>query len=183
MDRVRSVVSSRESMTYTGPFDSLNSQASFDLIAGPNPTMPRLVPGKNKQSASEDTEYLATKLLEFCNFYQLHIFCDSVQLQYIGTDSYDSQTMLADISLTLTSLKTVSNYKGKVIVLMPDDLYSRYIEFLSLLAPDAITWSFPLVTLFFHALPSNLREAMQSGRYVLPNLSTLLTSHPQEQEL
>ena len=74
----------------------------------------------------------------------------------------------------------VSNYKAKVIVLMPDDLYSRYIEFLSLLAPDAITWSFPLVTLFFHALPSNLREAMQSGRYVLPNLSTLLTSHPQE---
>ena len=163
MDRVRSVVSSRESMTYTGPFDSLNSQASFDLIAGPNPTMPRLVPGKNKQSASEDTEYLATKLLEFCNFYQLHIFCDSVQLQYIGTDSYDSQKMLTDISLVLTSLKIISNHKGKVIVLTPDDLYSRYIEFLPLLVPNTMTWSLFLVTLFFHALPSELQEAVQSG--------------------
>ena len=102
--------------------------------------MPRLVPGKNKQSASEDTEFLVTKLLEFYNFYQLHIFCDSVQLQYIGTDSYDSQKMLTDIALALTSLKIISNHKGKVIVLTPDDLYSRYIELLPLLAPNAMTW-------------------------------------------
>ena len=91
--------------------------------------------------------------------------------------------MLADISLASTSLKMISNHKGKVIVLTPDDLYSRYIELLPLLAPNAMTWSFPLVTLFFHALPSELQETMQSGGYVLPDLSTLLTSHLQEQEL
>ena len=90
MDRIRSVVSSRESMTYTGPLDFLDSQSQFDLIFGPTPTMLCLAPGKNKQCASEDTEYLATKLLEFCNFCQLNIFCDSVQLQYVGTDLYDS---------------------------------------------------------------------------------------------
>ena len=31
-------------MTYTGPFDFLDSQASLDLIFGPNPTMFRLAP-------------------------------------------------------------------------------------------------------------------------------------------
>ena len=77
-------------MTYTRPFDFLDSHASFDLIFEENPTMLRLTPGKYKQCASEDTEYLAIKLFEFCNFCQLHIFCDSVQLQCIGTESYDS---------------------------------------------------------------------------------------------
>ena len=48
--------------------------------------------------------------------------------------------MLADISLALRSLKMISNHKGKVIFLTSDELYSRYIEFLPLLAPNAMTW-------------------------------------------
>ena len=95
--------------------------------------MIRLVPGKNKQYVSEDTEYLALKLLEFCNSCQLHIFCDSVKLRYVGTELYDSQKLRSDISLALTSLKMILNHKGKFIVLTPDDLYSRFIEFLPLL--------------------------------------------------
>ena len=104
--------------------------------------------------------YLVTKLHAFCNFYQLNIFCDSVQLQYIGTDTYSSQKMLADISLDLSSLKMISNHTGKVVVLTPDEIYSRYIEFLLLLAPNAMTWSSSLVALCFHALPSDLQEAV-----------------------
>jgi len=84
--------------------------------------------------------YLATKLHAFCNFCQLHIFCDSVQLQYVGTDTYDSQKMLADISLALTPLKMISNHKEKVVDLTPDGIYSRYIELLPLLVPNAMTW-------------------------------------------
>ena len=91
--------------------------------------------------------------------------------------------ILTDISLALTPLKAISNHKGKVVVLTQDDLYSCYIEFLPLLAPNAMTWSFSLVTLFFHALPSELQEAVQSGEYVLPDLSTLLNSYLQEQKL
>ena len=91
--------------------------------------------------------------------------------------------MLADISLALSSLKMISTHKGKIVVLTPDDLYSRYIEFLPLLTSNAMTWSFSLVTLFFHALPSELQVAVQSGVYGLPDLSTLLTSSLQEQKL
>ena len=80
MNRIRSVVTSRGSMTYTGPMNFLDSQDSFDLIFGSHHTMLRLTSGKNRQCASEDTVYLATKLLEFCNFCQLHLFCDSFQL-------------------------------------------------------------------------------------------------------
>ena len=85
--------------------------------------------------------------------------------------------MLAGISLALSSLNMISTHKGKLVVLTLDDIYSRYIEFLPLLTPNAMTWSFSLVTLFFHALPSELQEAVHLGGYVLPDLSTLLTSY------
>ena len=48
--------------------------------------------------------------------------------------------MLADISLALSSLKMISTHKGKLVVLTPDDIYSRYIEFLPLLVPNTMTW-------------------------------------------
>ena len=33
----------------------------------------------------EEIEYLATKVLVFSDIYQIRIFCDSVQLQYVST--------------------------------------------------------------------------------------------------
>jgi len=162
MDRIRSVVTSRGSMTYTGPLNLLDSQDSFDLIFGSNPTMLRLTSGKNRQCAS-DTVYLATELHEFCNFCQLHIFCDSVQLQYVGTETYDSQKMLADICLALSSLKMISTHKGKLVFLTLDDLYSRYIEFLPLLASNTMTWSFSLVTFFSMRFPLSCKKLCSQG--------------------
>ena len=46
MDRIRSVVTSRGSMTYTGPMNFLDSQDSFNLIFGSHPTILRLTSGK-----------------------------------------------------------------------------------------------------------------------------------------
>ena len=77
---------------------------------------------------NEDTEYFVERLLKFLQFCQLHFFCDAVQLQYIGTKSYGSYTMLADISLTLSSLKMVSHYKGRTTLLTHDDLFSRFCQ-------------------------------------------------------
>ena len=70
--------------------------------------------------------------------------------------------------------------RNKKISLTPDDLFSRFTEYLPLLSPNAMTWSFCLVTLFFHAIPSELQEAVQLGGYVFPNISTLTTSLLQE---
>lgn len=77
----------------------------------------------------------------------------------------------------------ISNQKGRVIVLSPNGLYSRFIELLPLFAPNAMTWLFSLVTLFSNTLPSELQEAVQQGEYYLSNLSTLLTSNLQKQKL
>ena len=55
--------------------------------------------------------------------------------------------------------------------LTPDDLFNRYTKFLPLLSQNALTWSFTLVTLFFHALSLELHEAVRFGGYILPDRS------------
>ena len=74
----------------------------------------------------------------------------------------------------------ISTHRGGHFSLIPDDLYSHFVEFLPLLSPNAMTWSFYLVTLFFDAFPSELQEAVQLRGYVLPDLSTLVTSTLQD---
>ena len=49
-----------------------------------------------------DTKYLESKLAEYCNLCQLHLFCDIVQLQYVGTKPYDTHRMLHSIYLDLS---------------------------------------------------------------------------------
>ena len=81
--------------------------------------------------------------------------------------------MMSDISLTLSNLKL--EYRGNVITLTPDYIYRRYIQYLPLLPSDTMIWYFRLVTLFYHALPLDLQDAIVKDRYELPNLSLLLT--------
>jgi len=69
--------------------------------------MIHLTPRKKDQCATKDTEYLHSKVFEFCNLFRLHIFCDSVQLKHVGMDVYDSQKILAGISFTLSKLKVI----------------------------------------------------------------------------
>ena len=78
-----------------------------------------------------DREYhdLITKLNELCNLCRLHIFCHSVQLKYVGTDVYDFQKILADISLALSKLNMVYSVRGKEISLTSDDLLVILLRF------------------------------------------------------
>ena len=91
MDRVRSVSLSCGVTTYTGSLGFLDSRSSFDTVFGDDPTMLRLTSRNKGVCASEDTEYLRLKVIGFSNLVRLHIFCDSVQLKYVGTEDYDSQ--------------------------------------------------------------------------------------------
>ena len=118
--------------------------------------MIHIITRNQRQYTSEDIEYLTSKVLAFCDLYHLLMFYNSVQLKHVGISSYDLQNMLADISRTLSNLKMVYKYRGKKILPTPGDLFSRYTEFVPLLSPNALTWSFCLVTLFFHALPLEL---------------------------
>ena len=61
-------------MTYTGPIDFLDFQASFDDIFGNDPAMLRHTNRSKGQYATEDTDYFRQKVYVFCNLCRLHIF-------------------------------------------------------------------------------------------------------------
>ena len=140
IDRVHSVAISGGFMTYIGPLDFLDFQSSFDTGFGDDPTMLRLNSRNRGQYTGEDTEYFRSKVIAFSNICRLNLLCDSVQLEYIGTEDYDSQNIFADISLALSKLKMNYIFRKKQIYLTPDDLFGRFTEFLPLLSPNAMTW-------------------------------------------
>ena len=72
----------------------------------------RLLQQQNNRCVTENIEYLSVKLFAFYRLYQFYIFYDAVQLQYVGTKSYESHKILADIFIALTSLKWFHNIEG-----------------------------------------------------------------------
>ena len=122
--------------TYTRSLDFLDDQQSFENIFGPNPVM--LIISARFSRAIKDSEILRSKLLDICSLSHLYMFCDIVQLQYAGTTMYDSNQIMSDISLALSTLKLEYRYKGNLISLTPYNLYRRYIQYLPLLPSNAI---------------------------------------------
>ena len=119
MDRVRSIALLGDVMTFAGSLNFLDSQDNFDIIFCDDSTMLNIIPRKKGQCATQNTEYLISKVNELCNLCRLHLFCDSVQQKYVGTDVYDSQKVLSDISLALSKLKMVYSVRVKNISLTP----------------------------------------------------------------
>ena len=106
-----------------------------------------LIISARSSRAIEDSENLCSKLLVLCSLSRLHIFCDIVQLQYVGTATYDSNQIMSNISFTLSYVKLEYCFKG-LITLTADDLYRFYIQYLPLLLSDDMTRTFSLVSLF-----------------------------------
>ena len=75
---------------YLGLVDFRNNQQSSDSIFGINPVMLRVSKRAANTYAIEDTKYLGNKQTEYCDLFQLQLFCDIVQLQYVGTNTYDT---------------------------------------------------------------------------------------------
>ena len=109
---------------------------------------------------------MASKITNYYDLCQLHLFCNIVKLQYIGTKTYDTHRMLHDIYLTLSDLKLVSKVNGKSISLTPNTLYQRFIESSPLLPLNATSWSFSIVAVFYNALNVELQEAIRLDRHI-----------------
>lgn len=125
--------------------------------------------------AIEEFDTLQSKLLTLYSQSQLHIFCNIVQLQDVGTENYISNQMTPDISIALSNLKPEFEFKGKLINLTPDDLYRRYIQLLPLLSSNVISKSFKLSTLFPTLFLLTCKILILKEGYILPTFS-LLTS-------
>ena len=124
---------------------------------------------------SEDTEYLRTKLTEFCDIYQLHPLWNIVPLQYLDIDSYTTYRILNDIYLALSGLKLVSKVNEKLVSVTTDTLYTHFIEFLPVFPPDATNWSrHPC----YNTLSVELQETIRLNIYIYPIIQPSLLFLP-----
>ena len=73
MHRVRTSVASGRLLTYLGPMNFLDNQASFVSVFGLNPVMLRVCKRATDTFVIEDTEYLTSKLGNYCDTCQLHL--------------------------------------------------------------------------------------------------------------
>ena len=96
---------------YNGPLDLLNNQSSFDNIFGIAPEM--LLITARSSRAIEESDTLRSKIDKMCSLSHLYMFYNIVQLQYVGTDTYDSNQMMSDISKALSSFKIEFQLRGK----------------------------------------------------------------------
>ena len=78
IDHVRFVATSTGVITFTGPLNTLDTPSSFDHIFRLNSIMIQIIPRSKRQCTTEETEYLASKVLAFCNLCRLHIFCNCI---------------------------------------------------------------------------------------------------------
>ena len=129
MDRVRQSISSVGVTTYLGSLNFLDRQVSFNSIFGLYPAILRVSKRVADTCVIEDTEYLATRLTKYCDLCQFHLFCSIIELKFVGTENYDTYGMMHDIYSALSRLTLVSKVNGKIIFLVPDALYQRFIEF------------------------------------------------------
>ena len=126
MDRVRKSVASVGVTTYLGSLEFLDCQTTFDSIFGPTPIMLRVSKRAAGTYTTEETDYLANKLNKYCDLCQLHLFCSIIELQLVGTKTYNTHRMMDDIYLALSGLKLNFVHDKKYVSITPDTLYQRY---------------------------------------------------------
>ena len=123
MDRFSSSVVSAGLTTYLESMDFGDNQYSFTSIFGPNPTIIRIDRCEVGSCATEETEYLRQKLSNFCDLYRFHLLYNIIQLQYVGTYTYNTYRLLQDICLDISSLKLETKINGKLNSLIPYLVY------------------------------------------------------------
>jgi len=74
MDRVRSVAPFTRVMTFTGPLNVLDAHSSLNKMFGLAPTMIQIIKHTKRQRTTEETDYLTSKMLAFCNLCLLQFF-------------------------------------------------------------------------------------------------------------
>ena len=170
-------------MTFAGPINFLDFQSSFDFDFGStNPSIFRLsseiTSSAPRKKWNISRKIFSPSMISVNSIYIVTQYISSMLLQQLMTPRKYSLIFI----LYYPPSRLFLSIEGGLFI-SPLTTYSVIILNSPLLFPNSMTWLFNLVTLFFNSLPLELQEAVQLGRYTLPDLSTLTNSFSQEREL
>ena len=151
MDRVWFSSASDRLITYFGPLDFLDNQRSFDSAFGPTPVMLCVskkagvrVPSRKLNIWRVRWQTIATYFssIYFTTLLSCNMSAPRLTILIVCCMIYILLFLTSNLYLMLT---------GKLFPLHPIP-YINVIEFSPFLPPNATSWSFSLVTLFYNAL-------------------------------
>jgi len=151
---------------YFGPFTFLDNQVAFDNVFRAAPRILCSVLLRESSVLKEDID----GFFDNCKF---DIFVTSCR-SYVGVLSRESdiQAMHAACK-SICGLRMKEKVNGRIVVLNPDVLFSKFMEITPLLPDDASKWSTQLCSAYFNELTPELRVRMENDNFVMPALNQL----------
>jgi hypothetical protein len=157
--------------TYTGTYDFMNDQASF------NKTFP------SRTFASCNDDALVAEMNQFIDLCMLEVLLQLIRIDYVGDLSPSLTSSTIGLTTALRNLKmrtpgdlTSSNPSN------PDDLFRAFADIATQLNETTSSWGITLAHQFHAALPTEYREDIEANdvnRYQLPDPAMLTTKAKQ----
>ena len=158
---------------YFGPFTFLDNQVAFDDVFGAAPTILGPLPLKDASVLKEDID----DFVDHCKF---DIFMASCRSYYVGVENSESDIQATHAACkSICELRMEEKVNGRIIVLNPDVLFSKFMEITPLLPDNASKWSTQLCSAYFNALTPELRARMENDSFIMPALNQLNTKKDQ----
>jgi hypothetical protein len=165
--------------SYFGPLDFADNNLTFSSVFGQQPTLLRVTKRANVTSGNsvEDADTVKKLLLQYFDRCKLDVFIDLCHSNYVGSESsLDETKAVSAIAKNITKLKMQYNAKpGLLRTIHPNDLYSKYLQFIPSLPDDPSIWNFVLCVTYYDALTEELKTKMSAEKFVMPMLHSLVT--------
>ena len=152
---------------YFGPFTFLDNQVAFDNVFGAAPSILCSVLLRDASVLKEDID----DFVDNCKF---DIFMASCRSYYVGVRNKESDIQVTHAACkSICGLRMEEKVNGRIVVLNPDVLFSKFMEITPLLLDDASKWSTQLCFAYFNELTTELRVRMVNDNFVMPALNQL----------
>lgn len=161
--------SSTTKIGYYGDFNFLHSQESFDSCFG---LKPKLYHASEKALSWNGGDDFAT-FIEACKF---EIFMDICKIDYVGGEEISKETYVREVCNILAQLKQQwKDPKGRMILDTPEELFQKFIRFVSNLPEDTETWTISIPSTYLTALHEVIKKKITTSNFNLPKQSSLRT--------
>ena len=95
-------VFSTDRTSYHGNFQFIDDQIAFNLYFWIN-SIPFTLSSSHKVS-KYNSVHVSLKIATYVNTFQVFLFCDIIEQPYVGTNDYDSRSILLDVEAVLSKL-------------------------------------------------------------------------------
>jgi predicted amino acid-binding ACT domain protein len=173
--------------SYFGPLDFFDNPLTFRQVFGDKPTLLQVSSRSSKTSSTlsiEDSSTVAQNLQNYFQKCKLDVFIALCRSNYVGSQfNSDDTKAIQEITRKLQSFKMRYQKDRVWHTEHPNDLFSKYLQYVPSLPPEPARWNLILCMTYFNALTDDLQQRMTTDGFTMPTLINLLTKESHIQAL